>query len=147
MNTLIQLAMALIGTIGFSMMCSLRPRLIFVSSLGGMACWAAFLVAERFMPGVFMPSLAASAFAAVCAEQMARTFKAPATIFLVPAIIVLVPGSSLFYTMSWTVRRQWEMAGQYGYRTIGYVLGISIGVSIVLALYTMIGNLKRGRGK
>lgn len=147
MDAVIQLVMAFIGTGAFVMMCNMRRDRILIVSLSGMLCWAAYLAASRLWHGVFVPSLAASAFAATCSEMLARKFKAPVTIFLIPSIISLVPGGSLFYTMSLTVSRQWEASVRHGYLTIDCALGISVGVSLVTAVFAMMANVKRRHGQ
>ena len=64
---------------------------------------------------------------------MAKVLKTPATLFVIPAIIPLVPGGSLFYTMSCAVHGDLENARLYGTRTGECALAIAAGISIVLA--------------
>ena len=87
--------------------------------------------------GVFYPTLIASAAAAAYAEIMARLLKAPVPLYVLPSVISLVPGGSLYYTMSYCMERDWEQFGIYGYRTVQYALAIAAGMSLVWALADM----------
>ena len=79
----------------------------------------------------------ASAAAAAYAEIMARLLKAPVPLYVLPSVISLVPGGSLYYTMSYCMERDWEQFGIYGYRTVQYALAIAAGMSLVWALADM----------
>ncbi len=66
---------------------------------------------------IFFPSLAASAFGALYAEVLARWLKAPSTLFFIVAMIPLIPGSTLYYSMSCAVYGQRAQASIYGLQT------------------------------
>ncbi len=130
----IQLLAAFLGALGFSLLFGLRRRYLAAASLGGLLAWAICLLAEHFLHDVFFSNLLASAFAVFYAEALAHLLKCPATLFITPSIIVLVPGGSLYYTMSWAVRGDMEQARLYGAATLKAALAIAGGISIVLAL-------------
>jgi len=142
MSIFIQLITALLGSLGFAMIFNIPKKYMLVASVGGLVCWAMYLVTEVFSAGVFIPSLVASACAAFYAEVTARVVKVPATVIFVSAIIPLIPGSSLFYTMSHAVSGEWDLFSQYGMRTIQYILGISCGISIVWSSGYMIQKIR-----
>lgn len=132
---IIQLVTAGIGALGFSLLFNVRRDLLPAAAFGGIADWGVYMAAEWFFHGgVFLPSVAAAAFASLYAEVMARAKKAPATVFYIPALIPLVPGGSLYYTMSWAVMRRWDLARSYGVSTIYCALGIAVGMSLVLSV-------------
>ena len=78
--------------------------------------------------------MAAAAFATIYAETMARIKKAPATVFYIPTVVPLIPGGSLFYTMSYAVLSEWNMVQSYGASTLYCALGIAAGMSMVLSI-------------
>ena len=93
------------------------------------------MMAEWFFGGgVFLPSVVAAAFASIYSEAMARVEKAPATVFYIPALIPLVPGGSLFYTMSYAVVSEWEKVHSYASSTLYCAMGIAVGMSLVLSV-------------
>lgn len=103
-------------------------------SFGGLLTWLVYLICAPVMPGYFFPSLAASAFGALYAEVLARWLKAPSTLFFIVAMIPLIPGSTLYYSMSCAVYGQLAQASIYGLQTFQCALGIGTGMSIVWAL-------------
>lgn len=140
-DVLLQLGTAFIGSLGFALLFNVRRQFWFVGSLGGLLGWAIYLLGTTQTEGVFMPCLAASAFAALYAEVLARILKAPATIFFIPSIVPLIPGSTLYYTMSYAVQNSWEVSGSYGFLTIQYALSIASGISLVWAFSMMVTKI------
>lgn len=138
---IIQLITSFLGSLGFAIIFNLKNKHLIVAAIGGLVCWASYLLTGAFASGVFIPSLVASAVAAFYAEVFARIVKAPATVIFVSVIIPLIPGSSLFYTMSNIVSGEIELFKKYGIETILFVLGITSGISIVWSAWYMFQKL------
>lgn len=142
MESLWQLIWAFLGSVGFALLFGVRAGLIVPASFGGLMCWGIYLIClNRLDFGIFMASFAAAAFTELYAEGMARYLKVPATVLFVPAIVPLIPGSNLYYTMSSTVRQDWEAAGAYGISTLQYALGIALGMSVVCAMFEIYARI------
>ncbi len=133
-DVLIQLATAFLGAFGFSLMFGLRRRYVFAASLGGLLAWAVYLLIDAWLRAPFLSYLLAAGFAVLYSELLAHTLKCPATLFVVPAIVPLVPGSSLYYAMNSAVRGEIETAKAFGMTTLKAALAIAAGISFVLAL-------------
>ena len=132
---IIHLVTAGIGALGFSLLFNVRKELLPAAAFGGFLDWGVYMMAEWFFGGgVFLPSVVAAAFASIYAEAMARVEKAPATVFYIPALIPLIPGGSLYYTMSYAVLGQWDLVKSYGASTAYCALGIAVGMSLVLSV-------------
>ena len=145
---IIQLVTACIGALGFSLIFNVRRDLLPAAAFGGMLDWGVYLVAEWFFGGVFLPSVVAAAFASLYSEAVARMEHAPATVFYIPALIPLVPGGSLYYTMSYAVLGEWEQVRSFGASTIYCALGIAVGMSLVLSVdFTMRKISERKKSK
>ncbi len=132
-TAVIQLISAFIGALGFSLLFGMRSRYLFAAAMGGVLCWGVYLAMEALFHSMFFSCLIAAAAAVLYAELLARMLKTPATLFVIPAVIPLVPGSSLYYTMDSAVRGHIEAAQEYGNRTLVSALAIAAGMSIVLA--------------
>ncbi len=144
MNTqIIQLLTAFLGSLGFAILFNLGKKYIIPAAFGGFLCWGAYILVDILSAGVFMPSLVSAAVAALYAEIAARFLKVPATVIFVSAIIPLIPGSSLFYTMSYAVSGDGELFSKHGMDTINFVLGITCGISIVWSTWYMVQKLLR----
>ena len=138
---IIQLITSFLGSLGFALIFNLKKKHLFLGSMGGVFCWGAYLITTTLYNGVFIPTLVASAVAAAYAEIFARIIKAPATVIFMSAIIPLIPGSSLFYTMSHIVSGEIALFKSYGITTILYVLGITSGISIVWSAWYMLRKI------
>ena len=134
MTTAIQLAGAFFGSMGFALLFGLPRRYLFAASLGGLLAWAVSLLTDSLLHVAFLSNLLAAAFSVFYAEALARLLKTPATLFLTPAILPLVPGGSLYETMSYAVRGELELASVRGHATLSAALAIAAGISIVLAI-------------
>ena len=132
---IIHLVTAGFGALGFSLIFNVRRELLPAAAFGGLLDWGVYMMAEWFFGnGVFLPSVVAAAFASIYAEAMARVEKSPATVFYIPALIPLIPGGSLYYTMSFAVLGQWDQVQSYGASTAYCALGIAVGMSLVLSV-------------
>lgn len=140
---IIQLITAFLGSLGFALLFNLDKKCIIPASVGGLICWGTYIVIDIFSTGVFLPSLVSAAIAALYAEIAARFLKVPATVIFVSAIIPLIPGSSLFYTMSYAVSGDAALFRSYGMDTVNFVLGITSGISIVWSTWYMVQKILR----
>ena len=111
---ILQFFAAFIGAAGFGFLFHLQFKHIFPAALGGVLTWVIYVIATTWGFDVFISSLFASAFAAIYSEVIAKIRKAPTTLFLIISVVVLIPGGSLYYTMSYAVQKKWAEAAQKG---------------------------------
>ena len=131
MPYIIKIIAGVISTVGFALIFRLKPsRLPFAALDGLIACLSYFAFTE-LLGGDFLPNALAAFLTAFAAEIFARICKAPATIFLLPGCIALVPGGTLYYSMSNLLSQNYIEAGENLLTTI--VVGIGIGAGIILA--------------
>ena len=136
-ETILQLAAAFLGALGFALLFGLHRRHLILASVGGMLTWGVYLLLYHALPVDFLANLTAAAFAVTFAEISAHWRKCPATLFLVPAIIPLVPGSSLYYAMSYAVQNDLSAAHVYGQKTLIATLAIAAGISFVTVFHEL----------
>lgn len=134
---ILQFFAAFIGAAGFGFLFHLQFKHIFPAALGGVLTWVIYVIANIWGFDVFISSLFASAFAAIYSEVIAKIRKAPTTLFLIISVVVLIPGGSLYYTMSYAVQRQWQYAAMYGSKTVQCTLGLAIGMSLIWIFHDM----------
>jgi len=136
-----QLITSMLGSLGFAMIFNLHKKYMIAASLGGMICWVSYLITYFLENDVFISALVASATATLYAEFMARFLKVPTTVIFVSSIVPLIPGSSLYYTMSHAVSGETELFSEFGIRTIHYILGITCGISIIWSIWYMVQKI------
>ena len=146
MNPLIQIIYAFFGTMGFSLLFNIKKKRLLAASLNGAFSWAVYLVFEHFGCHVFICSFAASVFANIVSEILARKLNAPSLVFMIPGLIPMIPGSSLYYTMEAIVNGNYGLAGDKAFILLWTIAGLGAGCAIVLAALDMMRRIK-GRKK
>ncbi len=129
------LAGCIVGTVGFSFLFNIHRLGILFGCIGGFIGWSAYCLAEHLGGDAGTAMLVSSAVAAIYSEIMARIRKCPAIGYLVLSLIPLIPGSSLYYTMTYMVRGDMEDFGSKGIDTI--ILTGMMAVGILLVSTTM----------
>ncbi len=141
---LIRVFYALLSTFGFSLLFNIDLKRLPLATLGGGLEWATYLIIFNLGEDVFVSTLVATVIATFYSELCAQLCRTPATVFLMPALIPLVPGGSLYYTMSNLVVANYTEALRYGRDTLYVILGIAGGVVIAsLVVYTLRGVRRR----
>lgn len=140
-SDMIQLVAAFLGAAGFALVFNIKFKYLFFASIGGFLSWVIYLLVHDAVDNYFVSCFVSSAFCAVYAEVMARIYKTPATVFFIPAVVALIPGGSLYYTMSYLIQGNSELFSQYGKTTGQYAMGIACGISLAWALWYMIQKI------
>lgn len=132
------------AVLGFSMIFRVRKELIFCTAAGSVLSWFLYRTVFFYTEHAFLSCTAAAALTALYAEVMARRKKAPVTIFLIPSILPLIPGSNLYYMMSAIVWGRTAEAAFQGNLTFQYTIAIALGSSLMGAFWMM--NRKNTNG-
>jgi len=134
---ILQLITAFLGSLGFAILFGIRSRYLLLAALGGMLSWSVYLGVHTLAARDFLAYLTAAVFAMAYSELLAHLRKCPATLFVVPAIIPLVPGTSLYYTMDSAAHGDLVRAGEFGYTTLTAALAIAAGISLVTVIHSL----------
>lgn len=130
---IVELITAFLGSIGFGLLFGVRHKFLIHVGAGGLLGWAIYLGAMRAFDNIFLCCFLAAAFTTLYGEILARVLKAPATLFFIPSIVPLIPGSTLYYMLNGLVRKDFEAFGYYGGLTLQYASAIACGASLVWA--------------
>lgn len=130
MNAFLQLLAALLGSLGFAAYFNIHGKKLVWAGLGGFFGWGTYLLFEYLSKDPYFAAFFSTVCLTLYAEVMARILKAPVTIFLVSATIPLIPGASLYRTMSNLMLRQMELATEYGLYTLLFAACMSAGVTL-----------------
>ena len=138
-NGIIQLITAFVSSGCYALMLGMkRPKRILTAGIGGFLGWGAYILMMQLVPNDFGACFIAAAIGALYAQIMARVMRAPAMIFLVPAVIPLVPGRALFYTFSSFMHGADDLVYSWGMTTLLEALAIALGMVVVLIAFTAI---------
>ena len=131
MPYVIKIIAGVLSTVGFAIIFRLKPSRLPFAALDGLIACVSYFALTELIGGDFWPNAIAAFLTAFGAEIFARICKAPATIFLFPGCIALVPGGTLYYSMTNLLSKNYYDAAQYLLTTV--VVGIAIGAGIILA--------------
>ncbi len=127
------------GCLGFSIIFNLHGPGILLCILGGILCWGTHCLVEQFGGGQYTAVFIASVFSAIYAEVMARIRKCPAIGYLIIGLIILIPGSSLYYTIYNLIMGNAAAFSSYGTKTVivaGLMAAGILLVSTIVHLHT-----------
>lgn len=132
---MLQIVSAAIGTVAFALLFGV-PRKYYPSCgiIGGMG-WMLYLLMTQFLN---MTAVEAT-FIATVMVVLASRFRAvkercPATIFSVPGIFPLIPGTGIYWTAHYIVLNEYEMALQSGMSAVKSAFALVLGIIIVFEL-------------
>ena len=140
----IELLGCAVGCAGFSVLFNIHGPGILLCVAGGVLSWGAYLLTVGLggdeLTGYLVASLVASAYS----EAMARIRKYPAISYLVVAIFPMIPGASIYYTMSYALQQNMDAFSDRGMFTIGIAGNIAVGLLLVSTIFRAWSNWKRG---
>lgn len=125
---------AALGSLAFGIVYKVRNERLPVVAAGGGIGWFLYSVIFCRWESIFISNVAASVFATLYSEAMARKRKAPVVVFLLPCLIPLVPGGGLYYTMSYAVLKEMQQCRIYLSNTAEAAIGIATGVILASVL-------------
>ena len=138
---IVQILTAMVGSYGYGLYLGQRQSKAVVTFFCGGVAWFIYLVVFGLVEMTFVSSLVVSVLATLCSQILARTWKAPATVFIFPMIISLVPGSALYYATSNLLLGNSMPVGGYLERALGTGVGLALGIVIVVAFVKMISAI------
>lgn len=130
-DILIKIAAGVISTFGFAVIFRLKPSQWFFAALDGLVACVCYFLFTDIIGDIFWTNAIAAFFAAALAEIFARVCKAPTTVFVFPGCIALVPGGSLYYSMSNLLAENYKEA--FTNLLVTAEVGIAIGTGIIIA--------------
>ena len=98
---------------GFSRLLNAPKKLECYTAGVGMIGWAVYLIVEVFNDGILMKNFLAAVAVALVSQAMARHFKAPVILFVIPGILPMVPGAGMYRIVYSIVMGPENMVGTY----------------------------------
>lgn len=128
---LFQIITGFFGSVGFAIHYNIRGKRLAFAALGGGLSWLFYLLLNRVFPNDVLCYFLVSTLLAIYAEVMARVLKTPTTTFITTSLIPLVPGSSLYYTMTYAFSGQGSAFLEKGIHTLGLAGALAFGIILV----------------
>lgn len=126
---------AFIATASFSVVINAPKKYIPYAGITGALGWGIYLSILSQTQNKVLANFIATLLVAVTAHMMARIFKAPVTIFLIPGVIPLVPGFGMYRIVSSTIYATWNEASYYLFETLQMAGAIALGIFVVDTIF------------
>lgn len=143
MQYFILILTSLLGTAGFAIIFRIKASHVVPASIGGALTCAVYVLFDALGAALFLSNFLASLFAVLYAAIMSKLLKTPSTIFVALCIIPLVPGSSLFYSMSNLIVWNQAQFQHFATNTLHIALGIAGGIVLESAVVHLLGHIKK----
>jgi len=132
-----------IGCAGVSLIFNAKKGKVVLAAISSMVISSVYIVLTNYSDNLILNKMLCAMLATAYAEIISRVLKAPSTVFLLPSIIPLVPGGSLYFTMSGIINGDNALAKLNANNTIESAVGIGIGIVIVSAIVTGLGLFRK----
>lgn len=144
---LIQMLVAGIATISFSIIFSTPKKEYLYCGITGAIGWGCYLLSNSVLSSVTMATFVGTLAVTIVSRFFAVNRRLPVTIFLISGIFPLVPGMGIYFTTYYLVMNEMALAGEYGRESIGIVLGIAFGIMLVFLIPQKWINYRRKNKK
>ena len=138
---IIQILTGFVGSLGFAVLFNIRGRRLVAAALGGLFSWTLFVVLCDYVENEAVNYFIVALVMSLYAEVLARVLKTPTTTFVTPALVPLIPGGSLYYTMSYAFAGELDSFVQKAIATLQLASALALGVIIAAALTKMASGL------
>ena len=131
---MIQLFAGFIGSLCFGILFNIRGKRLAAASFGGLLSWGLFLMASRLIPNEPIDYFIVAAAVSLYSEIMARILKTPATPITTTSLIPLIPGGSLYYTMTSALESDFNDFLGKAVSTLELAGALALGIILVTTL-------------
>lgn len=138
-----QIAEAFVGTLGFAIFFGARRKYWLLISVNGALSWMVYLAGNALW-GNFFGNLMSAVFCSLYAYVASKICRTPVTVLLIPSTVPMIPGGSLYYTLSHLLAGDRAGFENYAYITAESIFGMAIGFALVTWLFRMLWKKHTG---
>ncbi|MBQ9784115.1 MAG: threonine/serine exporter family protein [Clostridia bacterium] len=131
---ILQIITGFLGALGFAILYNIRGKKLCFAAFGGFLSWALFVLLKFAMENEALRYFIVAVTLSIYAEIMARLLKTPTTTFLITSLIPLIPGGSLYYTMTSAFAGNLEGFTSRGMYTLQLSVALALGIVLTSAL-------------
>lgn len=133
MTALIQIITGCLGSAGFALLYNIRGKRFVFAALGGLLAILFYILFGLIIENEILNYFICAALVSFYAEIMARVLKTPTTTFIITSLIPLIPGGSLYYTMTGAFAGNLESFIEKGLYTLGLAGALAAGIIVVVS--------------
>lgn len=131
--------------LGIAVIFDVPPKKLFWAMVGSIISCVLMLIGDKYGLDPLITNMIATAVPCVYCEIMARVLKTPTTIFMIPSLLPLVPGSRLYYTMFYLFSGEQELFLDNMLIAVKICTGIAVAIIVVTGAMRWIEAAKKQR--
>ena len=135
----IQVAGSFMAVLSFGLVLEMPRKYLGWSGLTGGVCWLVYLVVKAGTGSMILGAFLSSLSVALMGHLFARIFRAPVSVFLVPGILPLVPGTSIYNSVYYVIRNSREESMYYLVETLQIAGAIALAVFLMDSVFKLVG--------
>lgn len=133
----IELIFCFMATVAFGVIFNVPKRVVWIGGVIGALAWFIYSTLPELGVTVVFATAVASLVSATSSHLLARKYRVPVTIFSIPGIIPLVPGSRAYFTMLAFVDGDYILGLQLGIETMLQAGAIAAGLVFALSIFSI----------
>ena len=122
--------------LGIAVIFDVPPKKLLWAMVGSIISCVLMLIGDKYGLDPLITNMIATAVPCVYCEIMARVLKTPTTIFMIPSLLPLVPGSRLYYTMFYL------FSGEQALFLENMLVAVKICTGIAVAIIVVTGAMR-----
>ena len=122
--------------LGIAVIFDVPPKKLLWDMVGSIITCVLMLIGDKYGLHPLITNMIATAVPCVYCEIMARVLKTPTTIFMIPSLLPLVPGSRLYYTMFYL------FSGEQALFLENMLVAVKICTGIAVAIIVVTGAVR-----
>ena len=141
-----------VALLGIAIIFDVPPKKLPWAMLGSVISCVIMLIGDEIGLDPLITNMIATAVPCVYCDAMARVLKTPTTIFMIPTLLPLVPGSRLYYTMFYLFSGQQALFMENMLAAVKICTGIAMAIIVVTGAMRWLEaahrpRLERDKGK
>ena len=135
----------MVALLGIAVIFDVPPKKLLWAMVGSMISCALMLIGDKYGLDPLISNMIATAVPCVYSEIMARVLKTPTTVFMIPTLLPLVPGSRLYYTMFYLFSGDQALFMENMLAAVKICTGIAVAIILVTGAMRWIEAAKKQR--
>ena len=134
-----------VAMVGIAIIFDVPPKKLFWALIGSTISCLLMLIGDKLGLDPLITNMVATAVPCVYCEIMARVLKTPTTVFMIPTLLPLVPGSRLYYTMFYLFSGNQVLFMENMLAAVKICTGIAVAIILVTGAMRWIEAAKKQR--
>ena len=141
----VQVAGSFMAVLSFGIVLDLPKKDLGWSGVPGGVCWLVYLLIREETGSLIFAAFLSGLSVALLGHILARILRAPVSVFLIPGILPLVPGTSIYNCVYNIIRSSREQSTYYLIETMQIAGAIAMAVFLMDSMFKMIKNKDKNR--